>query len=161
MDVERGPERLLQALDVAQPDAVVCLGQASRRTVISIERIAVNLLDFRIPDNAGNQVEDQPIMPDGPAAYFTTLPVRRIFENIKEHGIPAELSMSAGTYLCNQICYVLLHHLHSQNLEVPAGFIHLPALPEQAAQMKGPVASMSLETMIQGIRIALQVITQG
>jgi pyroglutamyl-peptidase len=161
VDLERGPEVLLGALDGAQLDAVVCLGQASRRTVISIERIAVNLLDFRIPDNAGVQVQDQLILASGPAAYFTTIPVRQIFEAIKEHGIPAELSMSAGTYLCNQVIYILLHHLHSQGLDIPAGFIHLPALPEQAAQMKGSVASMSLETMMQGIRIALQVIAQG
>jgi len=160
VDLVRGPAALLHAVADAQPEAILCLGQASRRAVISIERVAVNLLDFRIPDNAGNQVEDQVIVPDGPAAYFTTLPVREIFETIKEHGIPAELSLSAGAYLCNQITYILLHHLRGQGLKLPTGFIHLPALPEQAAQMKGSVPSMSLETMIQGIRIAIRVVAR-
>jgi pyroglutamyl-peptidase len=139
---------------------VLCLGQASRRIVISIERVAVNLLDFRIPDNAGNQVSDQPVVPGGPAAYFTTLPVRAILDHITSHGIPAQLSLSAGAYLCNQVIYVLLHHLQSQDLKLPAGFIHLPDLPEQAAKKSTPGPSMSLEIMIQGIRLALQVIAR-
>ena len=159
VDLRRGPAALLQAVETAEPEAIICLGQASRRTVISIERVAVNLLDFRIPDNVGNQVEDQLIEPDGPAAYFTTLPVREIYNNLKENGIPAELSLSAGTYLCNQVIFTLLHYLKNQGMEAPAGFIHLPALPEQAAQMKGSIPSMSLEIMTQGIRLAIQVIS--
>ena len=160
VDLRRGPAALLQAVEMAEPEAIICLGQASRRTVISVERVAVNLLDFRIPDNAGNQVEDQLIEPDGPAAYFTTLPVREIFNALKENGIPAELSLSAGTYLCNQVIFTLLHYLQNQGMEVPAGFIHLPALPEQAAQMEGSIPSMSLETMTQGIQFAIRVIAQ-
>jgi pyroglutamyl-peptidase len=156
--MERGPQVLLDAFSTVHPQAVLCLGQASRRAVLSIERLAVNLLDFRIPDNAGVQAQDQLIVSEGPAAYFTTLPVREIYEAIKEQGIPAALSLSAGTYLCNQVTYVLMHHLHSQKLNIPAGFIHLPALPQQAAQMKGSIPSMSLETMIKGIRIALNVL---
>ena len=158
--LERGPEALLQAVEATQAEVIICLGQASRRAVISIERIAVNLLDFRIPDNAGNQVKDQLIISDGPAAYFTTLPVREIFDTLKEKGIPAELSLSAGTFLCNQVIYTLLHYLRSQEMESTAGFIHLPALPEQAAQMKGSIPSMSLENMIRGILIAIKVIAQ-
>jgi len=157
VDSELGPAVLLQVVDTVQPEAVLCLGQASRRAVISIERVAVNLLDFRIPDNAGNQVSDQPVVPGGPAAYFTTLPVREIFETLKEKGIPAELSLSAGAYLCNQVIYQLLHHLQSREMNIPAGFIHLPDLPEQSAQRSAPSPSMSLETMIQGIRLALQI----
>jgi pyroglutamyl-peptidase len=161
VELARGPETLLQAVEADPPEAVLCLGQASRRSVISIERVAVNLLDFRIPDNAGNQIKDQPILSGEPAAYFTTLPVRGIFETLKENGIPAELSLSAGTYLCNQVTYILLHHLQNQGLDIPAGFIHLPALPEQAALMKASTPSMSIETMIQGVRIAIQVIARG
>ena len=160
VDLDLAPAAVIEAVKVSEPDAVICLGQASRRAVISIERLAINLLDFRIPDNAGNQVEDQPIDPNGPAAYFTTLPVRKIFDTLKENGIPAELSLSAGTYLCNQVLFTILHYLRNQNQNVSAGFIHLPALPEQAAEMKGSVPSMSLETMMQGIRLAIQVITQ-
>lgn len=160
VDHEEGPQVLLKALDAVKPDAVLCLGLAARRTVISIERVAINLLDFRIPDNAGNQIKDQPIEPDGPVAYFASLPIHKILDSLKENGIPAELSLSAGTYLCNQITYILLHQLQSQGLNIPAGFIHLPALPEQAAQMKGSIPSMSLETMVTGIRTAIQVIAQ-
>ncbi len=160
VDLKKGPEILLRAFEAVQPDAVLCLGLATRRTVISIERVAVNLLDFRIPDNAGNQIVDQPVIPGAPDAYFTTLPVRKIYNELKTNGIPVELSLSAGAYLCNQITFVLLHHLQNQGLKIPAGFIHLPALPEQAAEMKGSIPSMSLETMVQGIRAAIQFITQ-
>jgi pyroglutamyl-peptidase len=158
VEVERGPAALLQTFEATQPDGVVCLGQASGRKGISIERVAVNLLDFRIPDNAGNQISDQSVIVDGAAAYFITLPIRQIFETLKEKGIPAELSLSAGAYLCNQVIYTLLHHLQSQSLQIPAGFIHLPDLPEQAAVRSRPTPSMSLDTMIQGIRVALEVI---
>lgn len=161
VDLVQGPTTLLHTLEDAQPEAILCLGQARRRSVLSIERVAINLLDFRIPDNAGNQVKDQPVVTSGPAAYFTTLPVYEILDTLKANGIPSELSLSAGAYLCNQITYVLLHHLQSRGLRIPAGFIHLPALPEQAAQMKRPIPSMSLETMVEGIRIAIQVIAKG
>jgi pyroglutamyl-peptidase len=157
VDLENGSAALLRAIEATQPDAVLCLGQASRRAVISIERVAINLLDFRIPDNAGNQISDEPIVVDGPAAYFTTLPVRAILDELKTQGIPAQLSLSAGAYLCNQIIYVLLHHLKSQGLDIPVGFIHLPNLPEQAASQDNPGPSMSLETMIQAVRIAIRV----
>ncbi|MFL7893549.1 MAG: pyroglutamyl-peptidase I [Anaerolineales bacterium] len=160
VDLKLGPAALLYAVKASEPEAIICLGQASHRSVISIERVAVNLLDFRMPDNAGNQVEDRPIKPNGPAAYFTTLPIRKISSALKANGIPAELSLSAGTYLCNQVIFTLLHYLKEQDRKIPAGFIHLPALPEQAAQMKGSVPSMSLETMLQGIRIAIQVVAE-
>ena len=161
MDLVESPASLLKAIEISRPEAILCLGQASRRKVISIERVAVNLLDFRIPDNAGNQIKDQSVVPEGPVAYFTTLPVREILKHILAQGIPAELSLSAGTFICNQITYTLLHHLEVQNLQIPAGFIHLPALPEQVAQMKTVIPSMSIETMVAGIRTALKVIVKG
>jgi pyroglutamyl-peptidase len=161
VDRVRGPEILLEALEASQAQAVLCLGQASRRSAITIERVALNLLDFRIPDNAGSQVNDQPIVPEGTAAYFTTLPAREILEALKTEGIPAELSLSAGAYLCNQVIYVLRHHLEIRGMNLPAGFIHLPELPEQAAGRTAPGPSMSLETMIRGISTALQMIARG
>jgi pyroglutamyl-peptidase len=161
VDSKRGPATLLQALETAQPEVVLCLGQASRRAVISIERVAVNLLNFGIPDNTGALIKDRHIDDAGPAAYFTTLPVREIFKTLKEEGIPAELSLSAGAYLCNQVIYTLLHHLESQGLRLPAGFIHLPDLPEQSAQRTSPTPSMSLDTMTRGIRLALEVIANS
>lgn len=99
VDGQRAPQVLLETLQSGQPDGVLCLGEAARRSVLSIERIAINLLDYRIPDNAGHQVFDKPVIPGGPAAYFATMPVRKIHQLLLETGIPAELSLSAGTYL--------------------------------------------------------------
>jgi len=158
VDRVRGPAELIQAVERSQPDAVLCLGEAGRRMAISIERVAINLLDYRIADNSGNQVTDVSIVPEGPAAYFVTLPVRAILEAIQKRGVPAELSLSAGAFLCNQVTYELLHYLAVNAINIPAGFIHLPSLPEQAAQAPGPIPSMSTETMILGITAALQTI---
>lgn len=153
----RGPRALLDAFDAAWPDAVLCLGQAARRPCLSIERVAVNLLDYGIPDNAGHSAQDLPVIPDSPAAYFSTLPVRRLFSAVQAAGIPVELSLSAGAYLCNQIFYTLMHALSTKGLIIPAGFVHVPALPEQAAASPGaPMPSMSLDTMLAGVRIIIQ-----
>lgn len=155
----RGPAALIQAIERVHPDAVLCLGVAVGRAVLSVERVAVNLLDYRIPDNSGLQTRDRPIVPDGPAAYFATLPVRRIYEAIQSAGVPVELSLSAGAFLCNQVLYEMLHYLAVNRLQVPAGFIHLPALPEQAvAKEGGKTPSMSLETVQKGIAAAIQVL---
>lgn len=155
VDRQRGPERLLAAVTRLQPDAVICLGEASGRAVVSLERVAINLLDYRIADNAGNQVVDQPVVDGGPAAYFATLPLRAILPAVLEAGVPAEVSLSAGTFLCNQVMYTLLHHLAHHSPGVPAGFIHLPALPEQAAQAGKGAPSMSLETSLRAVRAAI------
>jgi pyroglutamyl-peptidase len=160
VDRQRGPQALLAALAESEPQAVICLGEARRRSAISLERVAVNLLDFSIPDNQGILVVDESIVPAGPAAYFSTLPLRRMLEAVRAAGIPAELSLSAGSYLCNQVMYTLLDDLKRRGLVLPAGFIHLPALPEQALDKPG-MPSMSLATMIQGIRAALLVLIGG
>ncbi|MFN8482744.1 MAG: pyroglutamyl-peptidase I [Anaerolineae bacterium] len=123
VDTLRAPALLDAAIAELRPDAVVCLGEAASRTRLSIERVAVNLLDFPMPDNAGYQPTDQAIVAGGPAAYFATLPVRWLREVVADEA-PVELSLSAGTYLCNQIMY---HVLYTQaGTGVPAGFIHLP-----------------------------------
>lgn len=159
VDQRMGPETLIAAVDRLRPDAVVCLGQSARRAAISIERIAINLLDFHKPDNAGRKITDRPIVWGGPAAYFTTLPVRAIWSAIRKKKLPVELSQDAGSYLCNQVTYRLLHHLATQQLNMPAGFIHLPSLPEQGARWGGGHASMSAELQATGVREALTVIT--
>ena len=125
---------LLKALEETHPAAVVCLGEATRRPVISIERVAVNLLDFRIPDNAGAQTIDQSVVENAPAAYFSTLPARALLNALHMAGLPAEFSLTAGSYLCNQIFYTLMHALATRTIKIPGGFIHLPALPEQTAK---------------------------
>jgi pyroglutamyl-peptidase len=161
VDRQNGPAALLRALEEAHPAAVLCLGEATRRPAISIERVAVNLLDFRIPDNAGVQIIDQPIIENGPAAYFSTLPVRTLLNALQATGLPAELSLTAGSYLCNQIFYTLMHALAAQGSKVPAGFIHLPALPEQAAKMDTPCPSLDLETDLKAIRLAIETIANA
>ncbi len=159
VDGLRGPQALLEALQKGQPDVVLCLGEAARRPVLSLERIAINLLDYRIPDNAGHKMIDEPVVEGGPAAYFATIPVREIYQVLLETGIPAELSLSAGAYLCNQVMYRLLHFITTNSLNIQAGFIHLPALPRQAALQQTPQPSMSLETSLSGVRTAIAVIT--
>src|SRR2546427_12290933 len=119
--------------------------------VIEAERVAINLLDYRMVDNAGHQAVDEPIVPDGPAAYFVTLPVRAMLDAVRMAGIPAELSLSAGAFLCNQVTYELLHYLTIHQLAIPTGFVHLPALPEQVINAYPPMPSMALETMVRGI----------
>ena len=161
VDYQAGPRTLLAALEEIKPQAVLCLGEAARRAVVSVERVAVNLLDFSIPDNAGAQMVDQPIITAGPAAYFATLPVRKIVHNIRAAGVPVELSLSAGSYLCNQVLYTLLHQLNIQGLsKTPAGFIHLPSLPEQTAQQKSAAPSMALETSLRAVRAALETLLE-
>lgn len=164
VDYKKAPGILHRALDSIQPDIAICLGEASGRSRISIERVAVNLLDFRIPDNQGQTIEDEPVIPGAPAAYFTSLPHKHLLNGLLEEGIPAELSMSAGTYLCNQVCFFLMYHRALRGWEIPAGFIHLPSLPEQAAAMaaqgKTNVPSMSLEVMVMGVRKVVEVLSQ-
>src|SRR5262245_34443529 len=155
VDRQGCPATLLHAVRACQPDAILCLGEAARRMAISIERVALNLLDYRMADNAGHQAIDEPIVPDGPAAYFVTLPVRTMLEAVRMAGIPAELSLSAGAFLCNQVTYELLHYLTTHQLDIPAGFVHLPALPEQVTDAYPPVPSMALETMTCGIRAVI------
>lgn len=158
VDRVHGPAALIRAYQEHHPDAVLCLGEASKRMAISIERVAINLLDYRIPDNAGNQIVDESIVRDGPASYFCTLPVRAMLNAVRACGVPAELSLSAGAFLCNQVTYTLLHYLAQNNLVIPAGFVHLPALPEQVIDKQPLIPSMGLETMLKGIRAAINVL---
>ncbi|MFZ1399794.1 MAG: pyroglutamyl-peptidase I [Candidatus Promineifilaceae bacterium] len=151
----KGPEMLRTAVRQTQPHAIICLGEAGGRQAISIERVAVNLLDYGIADNEGALVQDEPIEPDGPAAYFTTLPVRQLMQAVRAVGIPAELSLTAGAYLCNQVTYELLHFLAQQQLNIPAGFVHLPFLPQQAAALPRNYPSMALETMSTAVSTLL------
>jgi len=158
VDRVNGPATLIRAVQEYQPDAVLCLGEAPGRTAISIERVAINLMDYRIADNAGNQAQDEPIVPDGPAAYFVTLPVRAMLEAIRAANVPAELSLSAGAFLCNQVLYTLLHHLALNSPGIRAGFAHVPPLPEQVVNKDRLIASMGLDIMLTGIRAAISAV---
>jgi pyroglutamyl-peptidase len=153
-----GPQTLLSALQQHQPDAVICFGLAVGRPVISLERVAVNLMDYRMPDNAGETVLDHPIAPDGPAAYFSRLPLTKMHQALQDHHIPVEYSLSAGAYLCNQIFYTLMHYLDTHHRPIPAGFIHLPACPEQAAHFDKPLPTMSLDLMKSALPVLINTI---
>ncbi|MFC0036535.1 pyroglutamyl-peptidase I [Cardiobacterium valvarum] len=142
------------AIEELQPDVVITIGQAGGRPDITVERVGINIDDFRIPDNKGNQPIDEPIVTGGPVAYWATLPIKKMVANVKAQGIPASVSNSAGTYVCNHLLYGLLHYLTTQGkTAIPAGFIHIPYLPEQMAVRSGKdaqVATMSLDTLLKG-----------
>ena len=161
VDRYEGPDTLIRTYIRNQPNAVVCLGEAGSQSAIAVERIAVNLLDFGIEDNNGIVVTDKPVQPDGPAAYFTSLPARKIVEAMQTAGVPATLSLSAGTFLCNQVFYTIMHYLHNYQIAIPAGFIHVPQLPEQVVGKRPLRPSMSLDTLCRGITIALKTIAAG
>lgn len=156
VDAGRLPERLTCLIDRIRPDVLIMLGLASGRTAINLERVAVNVLDFSIPDNSGQMLQDRPILPEGPAAYLSTLPIRSICRSITENGIPAVISNTAGTYLCNQAMYIALHKLAERPWRSLAGFIHVPALPIQMAGQKNPGPSMPLDLMIAAVKIAVE-----
>jgi pyroglutamyl-peptidase len=153
VSAERTPGALRAAVEETAPDLALLLGVAPGRAGLSVERTAVNVFDFPDPDNDGAQPVDTPIEPDGPVAYFTTLPARRIVEAWRAAGIPGYLSDTAGTYLCNAAMYVALHATTGARL--PAGFVHLPSLPDEVAGQRTPQPSMPLATQIEGVQIAL------
>ena len=127
-------------------DGLICVGEAGGRSALSLERVAVNLMDARIPDNDGFQPVDQPVTPGGPAAYFSTLPLRRAQAAIREAGLPAELSCTAGTYVCNCVFYALMAAAAERARPIPAGFIHVPAggiaIPELARGLQAAVEQL-------------------
>jgi pyroglutamyl-peptidase len=137
------------------PAAVVCLGQAGGRAAISIERIAVNWDEAALPDNAGIVRSGQPILKTAPAAYFSTLPIHAMRDAVLAQGIPAEISSSAGHFVCNHVFFSLMHAL--RGAKIPAGFVHVPYLPEQAkASGLQAMPSMTQDQMIAALRCALQ-----
>ncbi|ARJ40735.1 pyroglutamyl-peptidase I [Pantoea alhagi] len=147
---------LYAEMEALQPELIIAVGQAGGRADISVERIGININDARIPDNKGNQPIDEPIIPGGPAAYFSTLPIKAIVEGIREAGIPASVSQTAGTYVCNHVMYGLLHRLAQQGNEVRGGFIHIPYLPEQAINHPG-APSMAAQTVILALEMAITI----
>jgi pyroglutamyl-peptidase len=145
-------------LDTHDPAAVVHLGLAGERAQVALERIAVNLMDFAIPDDAGWQARDEPCVAGGPAAYFSTLPLRAMLEAVHASGVLAYLSETAGTYLCNFTMYTTLHALARRPAPPPAGFIHLPQLPSMVAPGDPGAPSMDLGLMLRGVEAALEAV---
>lgn len=153
-------EALREILAQEKPDAVLCLGQAGGRAALTPERVAVNLCDASVPDNAGRQPVDEPVRAGGPAAYFATLPVKAMAEAIRTAGLPAAVSDTAGTYVCNQLMYALLDELARRYPGTRGGFLHLPWLTEQAAA-RPDAFGLSREELARGVEAAARAVAES
>jgi pyroglutamyl-peptidase len=143
-DFRRALPALEAAIDGCGPQLVVCLGFAARRTEVSVERVALNLIDARIADNAGHRPVDEPVLAGGPPAYFSTLPVKAIAQALNDAAIPAAVSLSAGSFVCNQVFYGLAHRIAQGRGPRQGGFIHLP-----------PFAVLPLQDQLAAVRIVI------
>ncbi len=144
---------LKKLLGAVRPELVMCVGQAGGRAEITPERVAINVDDARIADNAGAQPVDTPVIRGGPAAYFSTLPIKAVVAALQARGVPAAVSQTAGTFVCNHVFYGLMHALRGKR-GVRGGFVHVPFLPEQAR--KGQ-ASLPLATMVAAVALAVEI----
>ena len=151
----RAAEALQEAVVTTLPDIVLCVGLAGGRSEVSLERIAINVDDARIPDNAGQQPIDRPVVAGGPAAYFSTLPIKAAAAELRAAGLPAAVSNSAGTFVCNHVFYRLMHFAATRRPGLRGGFLHVPYLPEQVPARNAP--SMTLDDIRRGIEIVLAV----
>lgn len=164
LEIPTSFNRALPALRVAmeehRPEVVLCIGQAGGRAALTPERVAINLDDARIPDNDGLQPEEDRIIPEGENAYFSNLPLKSMVEAIREAGLPAQISNTAGTFVCNHLLYGLMHLIETEFPKCRGGFMHVPYAPEQVAQKPGQ-PSMSVSDIARGIRAALSVVIAG
>lgn len=158
--VEAAGPRLRRLLEDLEPDAAIAMGVAPGRPSLSVERVGLNVLDFGRPDVRGKRYRDRPIRPDGPAAYFSTLPIRPIVAALRRAGVPATISNTAGTYLCNFAMYTVLDHAARDGRGMLAGFIHIPQTPGASAKRSGQ-PSMELATTRRGLEIALGVVARA
>ena len=152
-------EKATAIIDEISPDAVIMIGQAGGRANVTPERVAINISDANIDDNEGNRPSDEPIEVGAPAAYFSSLPIKKIVEKLKEENIPAAVSNSAGTFVCNHLMYGVLNHIAKKGLKTVAGFIHIPYLPEQTVN-KENMPSLPLEVSAKAIEIAVRTVAE-
>lgn len=156
---KKSAEKLFAGIEEHKPDAVICIGQAGGRYDISVERVAINMDDGRIPDNEGYQPIDTPVYEDGENAYFATLPIKGIVEEIKLAKIPASVSNTAGTYVCNHIMYSLLYYISKNNLNIKGGFIHVPYITEQVVDKKN-MPYMEVTAITKALECAVQALNK-
>ncbi len=165
VSVKRAGPEIDKALEEIKPDITISLGLAPTYSGITVERVALNLVDARIPDNDGEQPVDMPVVEGAPLAYLSTLPVRKIVETLKERGIPAVISYSAGTYLCNYAMYRVLHYASLHGYPKSAGFIHVPYTPDQVVNryflLGRNTPSMHLDMEIEAVKIAIEVAVES
>ncbi|MFC4354332.1 pyroglutamyl-peptidase I [Chryseomicrobium palamuruense] len=159
VDFKQTGDQLVELLDKEQPDALISLGLAGGRYKITPERIALNFNDVVATntDNSGNAPIDEPIVEGGPAGYLSTLPYRNMINRLLESGYPSEISNSAGTYLCNHTMYKGLHYFAEKGMNVPSGFIHIPASHELAIQ-HGRIPSWGHQDLLESIKICIEVL---
>ena len=150
-------KKIMEVIDQEKPDIVVSIGQAGGNDHIAIERVAINCDDYRIQDNGGNQPIDEPIVEEGPTAYFSTLPIRKIYEVLQKEEYPVRISNSAGTFVCNHVFYSIRHYIEENHLSIQNGFIHIPYIKEQVEE-KPNVTYMELNKIQEAIKLALQTI---
>jgi pyroglutamyl-peptidase len=148
-------ECVLELIAEHNPDVVICLGQAEGRTQITPEKVAINLDDARLPDNAGVQRSDVKILDNGPDAYFTTLPIKEMVDAAKVAGVPASVSLSAGAFLCNHVFYVAQNKF--VGTKIRSGFVHVPLMDSQAPEFPG-LPTMPLDQMVKAVRAMLEVL---
>ncbi len=151
-------EVLDETIEMEKPDIVICTGQAGGRFDISLERIGINIIDARIPDNDGDQPIDEKIFEDGQEAYFSTIPIKAIVKSLRENGIPASVSNTAGTFVCNCILYGLMYLIDKKYPTIKGGFVHVPFLPEQVIERVN-APSMSLENIARGFEIIIETVS--
>lgn len=149
-----------EAIKAFDPDVVLSIGQAGGRPDITVERVGINVDDCRIPDNEGNRIIDEPIFAGGPDAYFVTLPIKAMVQKIRAKGIPASVSNTAGTFVCNHVTYGVCHLIALKYPGKRSGFIHIPFLPRQVVDKKN-MPSMSQEMMVEAVAAAIEAIVEA
>src|SRR5882724_8477053 len=147
---------LRAAIEAVKPELVLCVGQAGGRSELFLERVAINVQDARIRDNDGKQPIDKPVVKDGPAAHFATLPIKACVAEMRKAGLPAAVSNTAGTFVCNNVFYALMDLAARHPIPMRAGFLHIPYVPEQVARV-GNAPSMALDDIVRGIEIVVAV----
>ena len=150
----KAAENVIEEMNALRPDAVICVGQAGGRKSVTPERVAINVMDANITDNIGQKPVDEVIVADGPAAYFSTLPIKRMVQAIRDAGLSGDVSNSAGTFVCNSLLYSVLHHAALHMPQTRAVFVHVPYIPEQTVG-KESVASMPLEDIVRALSAAI------
>lgn len=155
--IGKSVDKIREKIKKVEPDVVLSIGQAGGRPDITVERVGINCDDCRIKDNEGNQPIDEKVVEDGPAAYFATIPIKAMVEHIKEGKIPASVSNTAGTFICNHVLYGVCHIKATEYPNMRTGFIHIPFLPEQVTEKKN-MPSMALETIVKGLELAIEAI---
>ncbi|MGO1580530.1 MAG: pyroglutamyl-peptidase I [Peptoniphilaceae bacterium] len=155
---KKAPQKIIEKIEEVNPDVVLSVGQAGGYSSIKVEFIGINYADARIPDNEGKQAKGEKIFEDGQNAYFSNLPVKAIVENLRENNIPANLSYSAGTFVCNDVLYSIQYYINKFNRNIKSGFIHVPYTPEQVVSKSDGTPSMSLNIISKAIEIAIKTI---